>query len=200
MGSATRERIVDAGAALFRRQGYAGTGMKAIAAEASAPFGSIYHFFPGGKDELSAEVIRAAGRVYAALVPMFFDAEPDVAIATRNAFVGAAQTLRASGYADACPIATVALEVASTNEPLRLATAEVFGQWTADLAARYAAAGIGAGAARALAMTVIAALEGAFMLSRAWRDAEAVERVGAAMFDLVRATQARWAGAMAEGG
>ena len=61
MAAATRERIIEAGSALFRRQGYAGTGMKAIAAAAKAPFGSIYHFFPGGKDELSAEVIRAAG-------------------------------------------------------------------------------------------------------------------------------------------
>src|SRR5260370_9818558 len=125
MGSTTRERIIDAGVTLFRRQGYAGTGMKAIAKQASAPFGSIYHFFPGGKDELSAEVVRAAGRAYALLIPMFFDSEPDVAVATRNAFVGAAQTLRASDYADPCPIATLALEVASTHEPLRIATADV---------------------------------------------------------------------------
>ncbi|WP_455410071.1 TetR/AcrR family transcriptional regulator [Streptomyces hiroshimensis] len=34
---------------LFRRNGYSGTGLKRIAAEADAPFGSIYHFFPGGK-------------------------------------------------------------------------------------------------------------------------------------------------------
>src|SRR5580658_10314784 len=136
MAATTRERIIEAGAVLFRRQGYAGTGLKAIAAEAKAPFGSIYHFFPGGKDELTAEVIRAAGRVYGLLVPLFFDAEPDVAVATRNAFRGAAETLRASDYADACPIATVALDVASTNETLRLATAEVFALWIDSLAER----------------------------------------------------------------
>ena len=56
MAVTTRERIVEAGAMLFRRQGWSGTGMKQIAAAAAAPFGSIYHFFPGGKDELSAEV------------------------------------------------------------------------------------------------------------------------------------------------
>ncbi len=195
MGSTTRERIIDAGVTLFRRQGYAGTGMKAIAKQASAPFGSIYHFFPGGKDELSAEVVRAAGRAYALLIPMFFDSEPDVAVATRNAFVGAAQTLRASDYADACPIATLALEVASTNEPLRIATADVFTQWTRDMADRYIAAGIDSGAAEGLAVTIISALEGAFVLSRAWRDARAVERVGETMFQLVRAAQAAQGGA-----
>jgi AcrR family transcriptional regulator len=37
----TRERIVHASAELFRRQGYTGTGVKQIVAEASAPFGSL---------------------------------------------------------------------------------------------------------------------------------------------------------------
>jgi AcrR family transcriptional regulator len=95
MAVTTRERIVEAGAMLFRRQGWSGTGMKQIAAAAAAPFGSIYHFFPGGKDELSAEVIRTAGRAYGLLIPMFFDAEPDLAIATRNAFRGAAEPMPA---------------------------------------------------------------------------------------------------------
>ena len=122
---------------------------------------------------------------------MFFDGVPDVAVATLNAFMGTAQTLRASDYADACPLAAVALEVASTNEPLRIATADVFTQWTRDVTDRYVAAGIESGAAEGLAMTMIAALEGAFVLSRAWRDADAVERVGEAMFRLVRAAQGR---------
>ncbi|WP_406135094.1 TetR family transcriptional regulator [Streptomyces sp. NBC_01089] len=34
---------------LFRRHGYSAADLKRIAAEADAPFGSIHHFFPGGK-------------------------------------------------------------------------------------------------------------------------------------------------------
>ncbi|MEA2309123.1 MAG: hypothetical protein QOI65_1409, partial [Thermoleophilaceae bacterium] len=60
----TRERIVDTSAELFRRQGYAGTGVKQIVNEASAPFGSLYHFFPGGKEQLGEEVIRWSGQMY----------------------------------------------------------------------------------------------------------------------------------------
>jgi AcrR family transcriptional regulator len=56
--AATKQRIVDATAECFRRQGYAGTGLKQIATEADAAFGSLYHFFPGGKEELGGEVIR----------------------------------------------------------------------------------------------------------------------------------------------
>ena len=66
MASETRERILRASGELFRRQGYMGTGVKQIVAEAGAPFGSIYHFFPGGKEELGAETIRRSGPVRAA--------------------------------------------------------------------------------------------------------------------------------------
>jgi AcrR family transcriptional regulator len=160
--------------------------MKQIATRAAAPFGSIYHFFPGGKDELSAEAIRTSGQVYGQLLPMIFGAEPDVVLATRTFFLGAAETLRASGYEDACPIATVALEVASTNEPLRIATAEVFESWIDGLAAHFAKPGLSERRAGELAVTMIAILEGAFMLARAMRDARHVEVAGEMMSALVR--------------
>ena len=44
-------------------------------------------------------------------------------------FTGAARTLVETDFADACPIATVALEVASTNDTLRRATSDVFDGW-----------------------------------------------------------------------
>ena len=186
MSATTRQRILDAGTSLFKRQGYAGTGMKQIAAHAAAPFGSIYHFFPGGKDELSAEVIRAAGEAYGQLLPMVFEAEPDVVLATRKFFCGAAASLHASGFEDACPIATVALEVASTNESLRLATAQVFETWISGLAAYFATAGLSEARARELAVAMIAILEGAFVLGRAMRDASHVEVAGDVMSAALR--------------
>src|SRR6059058_6633109 len=128
---ATRDRIVYASAELFRRQGYTGTGLKQIVAEADAPFGSLYHFFPGGKVELGEEVIRRAGRFYLQLFVDVAGPAPDVVAGVHEFFAGAAETLRETDYADACPIATVALEVASTNEPLREATADVFESWIA---------------------------------------------------------------------
>ena len=170
MGVETKQRIVGAGAELFRRQGYTGTGIKQIVAEANAPFGSIYHFFPGGKQHLGEEVIRRSGRMYQELVEAVFDAAPDVVTGTRDVFTGAAAVLEETDYVDACPIETVALEVASTNETLRKATAEVFESWIASGTRRFVAAGIEDGRARELAITLIAALEGAFVLARALRS------------------------------
>ena len=65
----TRERIVDVSADLMRRQGYAATGVKQIVTAAQAPFGSLYHHFPGGKEQLGAEAIRASGRALRAADP-----------------------------------------------------------------------------------------------------------------------------------
>jgi len=117
----TKERILDTTAELFKRYGFTGTGLKQIVADANAPFGSVYHHFPGGKAELGEAVIRRSGQMYLELVMSVFDSAPDPLSAVDAIFAGAAAVLSATDYIDACPIATVALEVASSNEPLRIA-------------------------------------------------------------------------------
>jgi AcrR family transcriptional regulator len=184
---ATRERIVETSAELFRRQGYAATGIKQIVTQAQAPFGSLYHFFPGGKEQLAAESIRASGAIYELLVPAVFDPAPDVVSAVRAFFAGAAEHVRETDYADACPIATIALEVSSASEPLREACAEVFESWIAAGSARFVAAGLSEPTARELAIGMFAALEGAFVLARAVRSTEALQIAG----ELAAATVSR---------
>jgi AcrR family transcriptional regulator len=182
----TRERIVNSAAELFRRQGYTGTGVKQIVAEADAPFGSLYHFFPGGKEQLGDEVIRVAGRFFQDLFESIAADQPDPVSAVEAFFTGAAQTLRDTDYADACPIETVALEVASTNETLRRATADVFASWIEAGSAGFRAAGMDADRARELSISMVAALEGAFVLSRAMRTTEPLEVAGRTIAAAVR--------------
>jgi len=178
MSTPTRQRIVEAGADLLRVKGYTGTGVKEIVAAAEAPFGSLYHHFPGGKEQLGAEVIRWSGAMYGQLGPLIFDAAPDVVTGVRMFFAGAAEHLEETGWTDACPIATVALEVASTSEPLRLATAEVFTSWIDGLTPRFTTAGLDNARAREMAIAMIAGLEGAFVLARAWRSQEPLHIAG----------------------
>jgi AcrR family transcriptional regulator len=174
----TKARILDTTAELFMRYGYTGTGLKQIVADANAPFGSLYHHFPGGKQELGIEVIHRSGAMYLELVLGVFEAAPDIVTGVLDCFAGAAEVLRATDYADACPIETVALEVASTNEPLREATAEVFESWIEGAAAKFRAAGIDDSTARELSISVIALLEGAFVFARASRTTEALDAAG----------------------
>lgn len=166
----TRERILYATAELFRRQGYSGTGLKQVVVEADAPFGSLYHHFPGGKQQLAVEVIRGGGAFFQALVTAVYDEGPTPEASVRAVFEGAGETLESTDFQDACPIATVALEVASTNDVLRRATAEVFEQWTVALTERLGD--------RDIALAVIAALEGGFVLCRAQRSVEPMLAAG----------------------
>jgi AcrR family transcriptional regulator len=188
----TKDRIIDRSAELFRRQGYAGTGIKQILAAAEAPFGSLYHFFPEGKEQLGAQTIRSSGQLYAELFATIAAGAPDAPSAVGDFFSGAAETLLETDYADACPIATVALEVSSTNEQLRQACAEVFDSWIAGATRYFTAAGIEARSARELALAMLCLLEGAFVFCRALRSTEPLRVAGASA---VAATRAALAGA-----
>lgn len=183
----TRDRILFASAELFRRQGYAGTGLKQVVAQAEAPFGSLYHFFPGGKEQLGEEVLRTGGAFFLRLYEVVVADEPTYLDGVRAFFAGAGETLRATDFQDACPIATVAGEVASSHDVLRRASADVFESWLTAMAADLTEEGIAADRARRVALQVLALLEGAFLLCRSLRSTEPMDAAAAAAVALVRA-------------
>ncbi len=183
--SSTKERLVAAGAELFGRQGYSATGVKQITTAAAAPFGSMYHHFPGGKEQLGADAIRSSGAMYGLLVGIVFDRAPDLVTGVRDFYRLAGVNLRETEWADACPIATVALEVVSTSEPLREACAEVFEGWLQEAVPRFTRHGIAEDRARELAIALVCQLEGAFVLSRAMRTTEALDVAGELMATVV---------------
>jgi len=181
----TRNRLVNVTAVLFQRQGLAATGIKQILSDSNAQFSSLYHHFPGGKEQLAAEVIRASGIRYQELVEAVWDSAPDVLTGITQVFEGAAETLEATDFAVACPIATVALEVATTNEELRVVTAEVFSSWISSGTDRLVAAGIDLTRARSLTLILVALLEGAFILCQAAKSTESMIAAGSAAVAIV---------------
>lgn len=165
--SETRERLLRAGEQLFRAQGYEGTGLKQLSQAAGAPWGSLYHFFPSGKEQLGAEIVAYAGELYRASWQAAFERFGDPAETIERIFAAEAKILEGSDYRNGCPIASVALDVASTNESLRAACASAFEGWLETIALALASAGAPADDARALAGFVLSCLEGAIVLSRA---------------------------------
>jgi AcrR family transcriptional regulator len=152
--------------------------MKEITDGAEATTGSLYHFFPGGKDELAAEVIRTSGAGYLGLFEMVTAVATSSSMAITMLFEGAAATLEQSDFVDACPIFTVAHEVASADESLRAACDTVFKLWTARAAEMFSSDGLARSEAEALATAVIAALGGAFILARTAKSAEFMRATG----------------------
>lgn len=180
----TPDRIVVATTELFRRQGYNGTSLSQISKASEATIGSIYHFFPGGKEALAVAVIETTGAIYRELFESIAGGADDPASGFRDVFVGAAAVLEETDFIDPCPIGTVAREAANTNEPLRAAAARAFDSWTEAAAAHLRAAGVDRDEATDLATLFVATLEGCFVISRAKRSTEPLHVAGRHVADL----------------
>jgi AcrR family transcriptional regulator len=182
----TRDRILDAAVVLLRRQGYAATGIKQIVLEGDAPLGSLYHYFPGGKEQIGAEALARAGEKIRRTIETAGDA-PDLPAAINAYFTINAERLRDSDYERGCPIATVCLETASVNERIRKVCEEAFNTWQVTLARVFVDAGIAEGDAGPLATFVLSSYEGALTMSRALRDVEPMITSGAAVASVLHA-------------
>lgn len=181
MARSTRESILTAAAELMRHKGYAAVGMKDIAAASGAPIGSLYHHFRGGKVQIAREALVNAGAAYGLLIPSIVDGYTDLGEAIDGIFRQAADDMAGTGFANMCPVASVAAEVADTVEDLRDTTASVFTGWIDGGAAYFAARGLDASQAREVTLALVAALEGAFILARTLRSVDPLLAVGAAL-------------------
>jgi AcrR family transcriptional regulator len=169
----SRDKMIRATVDLLRERGYSGTSLADVLARSGGPRGSIYHHFPGGKQELATEALRryAAGirRRLAAV------AEQGSALDVLHALIGVARDgLRATDFAVGCAVAGVVLDPApDLLEPAAQALAE----WREVIAGALTRDGVDSVRARRLATVVLAAFEGALILSRAERDTAALDAI-----------------------
>ena len=176
MANTTKERLIRAGEALFRSQGYAGTGLKELADNAKAPWSSMYHFFPQGKEQMATEILGFASDYYARALARGFEARPNPVEAIDAIFAGEAEILKRSNFRDGCPIASVTLDVASTSEALRKPCNDAFNGWIKTIANGIARSGLAEDDALELATFVLCSLEGAIVLSRAAKSVKPLQR------------------------
>jgi TetR/AcrR family transcriptional regulator, lmrAB and yxaGH operons repressor len=188
-GERTRKKLVDATAALLRRQGYHATGLSDIVAESGAPRGSLYFYFPGGKDELARAALAASGQEWSARIEAAVADATDVDAAIAAVIELLCADLEASGWDNGCPVAAVALE--SISEPVREAVVDHYARWLDAVTERMIGLGVPQPAARPLATLALSAIEGALLLARVMRSREPLETVGAALRQMVRGSRTR---------
>jgi AcrR family transcriptional regulator len=181
MARSTREAILTAAAELMRHRGYAAVSMKDIAEASGAPIGSLYHHFRGGKVQIVREALVNAGAAYAMLIPSIVDEYTDLGAAIEGVFTQAAEDMAGTGFANMCPVASVAAEVADTVEELRKTSATVFQGWVDGGTAYFTARGLDDSRAREVTLALIGALEGAFVLARTLRATEPLLAAGRAL-------------------
>ena len=176
--STARDQIIDATCDLLEAQGYHATGLNQIVAVGGAPKGSLYHYFPDGKEELAAAAIDRTGRGLAARVEgaLAREADPAAAIAFLTAAI--ADAIEQSGFRAGGPLTTVAMETATSSERINLACRAAYDRLRAAFAAKLAADGYKAARADELATFITAAIEGGILLSRTYHSGDPLRRVG----------------------
>jgi AcrR family transcriptional regulator len=165
--SDARDRAVATTAKLLREQGYAATGVAQIVEVSGAPKGSFYFHFPEGKEQVAAEALRLAGNEVEQGLRRLAAQTASPAEFVKHFVDRQARTLAESEYRQGCPIATVALEMASESPVIRAACQEIFDGWIRALAEAFAPH-LGA-RARGYAEQMLMAVEGALLLSRVRR-------------------------------
>lgn len=176
-----RPQLVAAATALLRRQGYAATSVGDVLAASGATNGSLYHHFPGGKEDLArAAVDTVGGQIEAGLRHVLAEADGDLLGALRTWIDGLVAALE-DDPRNGCPVAPTAIEAAGISESLRESAAGAFGRWTAALEEALAAAGRPDADAAARARVLLAAIEGALLLDRTAQTTEHLRALRAAL-------------------
>jgi len=172
----SRDKMIRATIALLSERGYAGTSFGDVMTKSGAPRGSIYHHFPGGKQQLVAEAVTRyaeglANRLRAAV-------QRGRSLDAVGLFVDSVRSgLRASDFAQGCPVAAVVLDVTPSESVLLDLSAQAFASWRQILQTTFQRDGVDAPRARRLSAFVVAAVEGALVLSRAERSLTPVNEV-----------------------
>jgi AcrR family transcriptional regulator len=162
-------------ALLVRERGARATSIDDVLRHSGAPRGSVYHHFPGGREQLLREATDYAGEFVAGALERTPQDDP---LASLDAFLeGYRADLVANDFRTGCPIVAVAVESRGDDSDLHEHAAAAFALWQRLLADRFAAAGIDAARVDDLALMIISAVEGALILSRARRDAAPLDSV-----------------------
>ena len=169
----SRTALVEKAATLFRRQGYAATGVSQILDEAGVKAGSLYHHFPQGKQQLAAAVVDSAGAGIEQLLRRFLATGRSVADIV-DRWIDLLAAGLAGDQRDGCPIEPIATESVNASPEVRAASARAFKGWCVAIEERLRADGWSAAEAEQVSVAVVSLIEGALILSRIAGDAGAL--------------------------
>ncbi|GAB3869666.1 TetR/AcrR family transcriptional regulator [Kibdelosporangium lantanae] len=172
MGTDVRKNMIRSAAVLFRERGVAGTSLADVVEHSGAPRGSIYHHFPGGKNQLAEEATRWAGGVITRMVARAGD-DP---VAMIRGFLAFWRSELTRDFQTSCPVVAAALASAESQGAYD-AAGEVFTDWTKIVADTLTNQGIASSRATSTASLIICSIEGAVVVARARRSLDPLDRV-----------------------
>ena len=181
-GAATRDQILDAAGRLIHLQGYHCTSLDDVLRESGVGKGNFYYHFKS-KEELGYAIIDrlVRGFVERTLEPAFADPAADPVQQIHDLLDRVLDTQRQRNCIGGCPMGNLASELSDVHEGFRKRLADVFVAWRLTMA-QALRRGQAAGGLRAdcdpegAAYFLVAALEGAILMSKVTKDIAVMEQ------------------------
>lgn len=161
----SKDMITEAASRLFRLRGYYGVGLNDIIEESGIPKGSLYYYFPGGKEELAVEAINHSKKSVVNEIKTVFDRIDNPVKAIQTHIYQLSQIFEEGADLSGLPIGTIAGEKHSTSEPIRVACQSAFKDWQAIYVEKLLGAGFNKKQSEDLSIIINALIEGGILLS-----------------------------------
>lgn len=175
--SNAREQILQTTCDLLEKQGYHGTGLNEIVRESGAPKGSLYYYFPEGKEQITAEAVLQSGQATSERIRAGLTASSSVSKAIHDFILLIAENVERSGFAAGSPLTAVAMETATKSERINLACRKAYGMLQTAFKERLLEGGHSHHKAEELSTFVTASIEGGIILSRVSHTADPLRLV-----------------------
>jgi TetR/AcrR family transcriptional repressor of lmrAB and yxaGH operons len=160
--------MLTSAAEVLRERGAAGVTIDEVLSRSGAPRGSVYHHFPGGRNQILVEALQFAGD---SITTAIDDAASQGPMALLRDFVDLWEdVLRESDFRAGCPVTAAAISTCDEDPRLSNDAARIFEHWRVALTRSFVADGFDETEAAALATTMLAATEGAVILCRSLRS------------------------------
>ena len=170
--SDTRSKILLTMARLIEKQGYHATGLNEIIQESGAPKGSLYYYFPGGKEQIGAEAILEAGKIISGRLRGILEGEARPAEAVYSFLMGMAESVETSQFGAGSPLTTATIETAVTCEAINQACRDAFDMILVAFKDKFLEGGFAEIQAAEIALYVTTVVEGGILMSRTYHHAE----------------------------
>ena len=164
--SNVREHILQTTCDLMEKQGYYGTGLNEIVKESGAPKGSLYHYFPEGKEQITSEAVLQSGKATARRIQNELSANRNAAKAIHDFVLNIANHVETSGFAAGSPLTSIAMETATKSERINVACQEAYALLETAFKEKLLESGFTKIKAQELGTFITAAVEGGIILSR----------------------------------
>ena len=181
-----RAKILEMAARLFQSQGYSAMTMSQVLQECGAPKGSLYYYFPQGKEQLAIEAIGLIRQKIEEQIRRYLAKIEDPVEAIQALINATAAELEQPENIIFCTVSLLTLEVSLVSEPLRKACQATNAAWEQAFVEKLEQGGYAPDRAGELGALVQVMIDGAIISSMGRKDTLPLRRAAAAIPTLLK--------------